>query len=131
MLELLFAARYNKWRLRLALLLYAAILVLGSVPGARADLGELASGLLLHSVAYAGLSYLLFAGADGARGRRAARAVLGVMAMGALDEFVQSFLPYRHGSLGDWLVDSNAALLAAAVLWAGWTRLNARLGTHA
>ena len=41
---------------------------------------------------------------------------------GALDEYVQSFFPYRHGAVSDWLVDSNAALLTSLLMWALWSR---------
>ena len=40
------------------------------------------------------------------------------MAMGAIDETVQSFLPYRHGTVTDWMIDSSAALVTAGLLWA-------------
>ena len=38
--------------------------------------------------------------------------------MGAGDELLQSFFPYRGAAVGDWLVDCSAALLTAALLWA-------------
>ena len=59
------------WRLRGATLLYLAILIMGSIPGARAELGQLASGLVLHSLAYATITFLLVTGLDGSRTRRA------------------------------------------------------------
>ncbi len=100
------------------MLLYAAIVIMGSVPGARADIGTVASGLVLHSLAYATLAFLLFTGTTGTPRARAVKAVLGVMLMGAGDELVQSFLPYRHGALSDWLVDVNAAVITSVLLWA-------------
>ena len=48
--------------------------------------------------------------------------MLTIMAMGALDELVQSFLPYRHGAVSDWAVDSAAAAVTASVLWLLWSR---------
>jgi VanZ family protein len=42
--------------------------------------------------------------------------------MGAIDEFVQSFFPYRTASVTDWLVDVGAGTLAAAALRASWPR---------
>lgn len=42
---------------------------------------------------------------------------------GLTDEFHQSFIPLRNPSLDDVLVDSGAALLAAAL---GWTLLRSR-----
>jgi VanZ family protein len=95
-----------------------AILNMGSVPGARAEIGHFASGLVLHSIAYGGLTLLLFTGTTGTPRERAIKAVLTVFAMGAIDELVQSFLPYRVGSLVDLTVDSGAALVVATLLWA-------------
>ena len=56
-------------------------------------------------------------------GRRALLSVLMVAAMGALDEFIQSFLPYRRGAVSDWLVDITAATLVAAALYFLWPRM--------
>jgi VanZ family protein len=38
--------------------------------------------------------------------------------MGALDEYVQSFFPYRHAAIGDWYVDVSAGIFMSALLWA-------------
>ena len=112
-------ARLRYWG---AMFLYLLILVLGSVPGARADIDEVASGLVLHSCAYAGLAFLVFTGGRGSPAWRAVKAVLTIALMGALDEVVQSFFPYRHAAVSDWLVDCNAALLASLFMWGLWTR---------
>ncbi len=123
---LLLDPHWRKWRLRTALLLYAAILVMGSVPGARAEIGLVASGVVLHSLAYGLLALLLFGGTSGTPAVRAAKAVAGVIAMGAGDEFLQSFLPYRHGDIRDWVVDVSAALITSALLLAFAPRPAAR-----
>lgn len=107
----------RKLRLRVALSMYAAILVMGSVPGARAEIGHFASGVVLHSIAYAVLAFLMFTGGSGSAARRALKAVLAVALMGAGDELVQSMFPYRGAAVGDWLVDCGAAAVTAAVLW--------------
>lgn len=109
-------------RYRTALILFALILILGSIPGARQDIGQVASGLILHSCAYAGITFLLFTGGSGNLAARAVKAVVTVAAMGALDEVVQSFLPYRHGAVGDWMVDVTSAIVTAAVMWGMWKR---------
>lgn len=111
-------ARLRYWG---AMLLFALIVVIGSIPGARADAGEVASGFVLHSCAYAVLAFLVFTGSSGTPAQRAPKAVLTIAAMGAIDEFVQSFLPYRHGAVSDWIVDCTAAVLTATLLWAVWT----------
>ena len=110
--------KLNKLRLGIALALFLAILVIGSIPGARHDIGNYASGVVLHSIAYAGLATLWFTGSRGDGAQRALKAVLAVAVMGACDEFVQSFFPYRGAAVSDWLVDCIAAVVAATILWA-------------
>jgi VanZ family protein len=90
--------------------------IAGSVPGARADVGEYASGIVLHSLAYATLATLWFLGSTGSALQRALKAVLAIALMGAFDESVQHFLPYRSGTVHDWLVDVSAATVAATAL---------------
>ena len=127
LVRLALSPAHQSLRYRTALFLYALIIVLGSLPGARADIGNYASGLLLHSCAYAILGALLFSGSPGSAAMRAVKSWLTVAAMGAGDEFVQSFFPYRHASVGDWAVDCSAAALVSLLLWQLWPRLTARL----
>lgn len=110
-----------------AYIIYLLILVLGSIPGARQEIGEYAPGGVLHSLAYAGLTILLFIGRGKTLGERAIGAVLIVTAMGAGDEFVQSFLPYRGAALFDWGVDVTASLTAAAAMLGVYPRLTRRV----
>jgi len=120
---LLLSDCHARLRCAIAYTLYLLILILGSLPGARQEIGSVASGLILHSCAYAGLTFLLFTGSRGLPRQRALKAVLSIAAMGAFDEYVQSFFPYRHGSVGDWVVDCSAAVVTASVLWLLWQRL--------
>lgn len=99
-----------------ALLGLAAILVAGSIPGARAEVGAYASGLVLHGLTYAFLAALWFLGATGTPLQRALKAMLAIALMGAVDEWVQGFFPYRTGDVRDWLVDVSAATLSSTVL---------------
>ncbi|HEU4372631.1 MAG TPA: VanZ family protein [Telluria sp.] len=110
--------KLRKLRLRCALLMYAAILVMGSIPGARAEIGQYATGVVLHSVAYAILTFLLFTGSTGSARSRALKSVLAIALMGAGDELLQTLFPYRGAAVADWLVDCNAAVITAALLWA-------------
>jgi hypothetical protein len=110
--------KYQRARYGAALALYAAIVAMGSIPGARAGIGHYASGIVLHSLAYGAVTFLLYTGSSGSAARRALRSILTVVAMGAVDELVQGLLPYRRGAVADWLVDCNAAVLAAGLLWA-------------
>lgn len=120
--QVVLSSAHANLRYRTALVLYLAILVLGSIPGARSDIGTVAPGLVLHACAYAGLTFLIFTGSAGSAGRRAIESVLTITAMGALDELVQSFLPYRHGAVSDWAVDTAAAVVTAGALWLLWSR---------
>ncbi|MCG2585732.1 VanZ family protein [Massilia sp. TS11] len=123
MLTLLLSQRWPRQRLALALCLYALAVIIGSVPGARAEMAHYASGVVLHGVSYAGLAWLWFTGSRGTPRQRALQAVAAVALMGAGDEWVQSFFPYRHASVLDWLVDLSAASLAAlGLLLAGARR---------
>ena len=119
---LILTPRHAIMRYRTAVVLYSLILIIGSIPGARQDIGQVASGLILHSCAYAGITFLLFTGGSGTLAARAVKAVLTVAAMGALDEVIQSFLPSRHGAVRDWMVDVTSAIVTAAVMWAMWKR---------
>lgn len=110
--------RYQRLRYAAAFIAYAAIVAMGAVPGARAEIGNYASGIVLHTLAYGAITVLLFTGSAGSAPARALKSVLTVAAMGAVDELVQSVLPYRRGAVSDWLVDCNAAVLVAALLWA-------------
>jgi len=121
--QLCFAERHQRLRFRTALFLYALVIIIGDIPGTRADVGQYASGVVLHSFGYGVLALLLFSGIAGGMGRRAVLSVLMVAAMGALDEFIQSFLPYRRGAVSDWLVDITTATLVAASLYFLWPRM--------
>lgn len=109
--------QYARFRFMLALFLFLLILILGNLPGARADVGQYASGVALHTAAYSTITFLLFSGYRGTPIARATVAVLVVAGMGALDEYVQSFFPYRGASVGDWLVDIAASVFASMLLW--------------
>ena len=99
-----------------AVLIYLTIITVGNVPGARADIGAYAPGAVLHSIAYAVLAALWFSGSSGTPLGRACKAVLAIAAMGAGDEYVQSFFPYRGASVRDWAVDVSAAIVATSVM---------------
>jgi VanZ family protein len=114
--------KLRKLRYGCALLIYGLILVLGSIPGARAELGHYATGLVLHSLAYAILTFLVFTGSTGSAAQRALKSVLTVAVMGACDELLQSFFTYRGAAVSDWLVDCTASVLVSAVLWAAWPK---------
>jgi hypothetical protein len=116
--QLLLHPRLRFASLGAAALMYMAIVVAGNIPGARADIGQYASGVVLHSCAYAALTVLCFLGSRGSVAARAVKAVLAIALMGAGDEFIQSFFPYRGADVRDWAVDCSAAILTSLLLCA-------------
>ena len=119
---LVFDPKLSKLRYGFALLIYSLILVVGSIPGARAEIGHFATGLVLHSLAYAVLTFLVFTGSSGSAAQRLMKSVLTVAVMGACDELLQTFFTYRGAAVSDWLVDFTASILVSALLWAVWPK---------
>jgi VanZ family protein len=119
--QLLFYPSHRKLRLIMAFVFYWSLIVLGMIPGMRAQAGEYASGAVLHSLAYSIITYLLFTGIISQTFRKALACLVLVAVMGALDEYIQSFFPYRSGSIRDWMVDMLAAACTLACLWVVWT----------
>ena len=113
----LLGKKFQNVRFNSAIIIFLLILILGSIPRARAELGVVASGLVLHSLAYSAITFLLFTGLDGPKRSKFVQAVLIVAVMGAIDECIQSFFPYRHAAFSDWLVDFVASLVTAFVLF--------------
>lgn len=109
--------RLNKLRHAAAVILFISILIGGSIPGARANIGDYAPGVVLHSSAYAVLALLWFTGSRGSAASRTLATVLAIAVMGAIDESVQSFFPYRGADLRDWMVDCMSAVIVCAILW--------------
>ena len=123
--RILLDSRFQKSCYASAVTLFLAIVVIGSIPGARHDMGRYASGLVLHAGAYAVLGALVFLGTGGGASRRALSAMITIAAMGALDEYVQSFWSYRTAALTDWLVDVASGAAISTVLWNFWHRMTA------
>ena len=116
--------QYARYRFKTAFVLFFLILILGNIPGARENVGQYASGGVLHASAYSVIAYLLFSGYKGAGFERTVAAVLIVAGMGALDEYLQSFFPYRGASAGDWLVDVLSSIGTSALLCACYPRIS-------
>lgn len=110
-----------------AFALYSAIVIFGTVPGVRAEAGAIASGFILHSLAYSTIAYLLFTGAKSQSIAAAVQAFLWVVFMGAADEYIQSFFPYRNGRIQDWIVDMGAALVMLSILLCTWPAIQKRV----
>ena len=117
---LLVDPKFQKTRFCVAIVTFMLVLVLGSIPGARATIGIYYPGIVLHAGTYSFITLCLFGGTTGTPRRRAAISWLLVAAMGALDEYVQSFLSYRSADIRDWSVDIAAALCCCLVAWMFW-----------
>lgn len=114
---LLFEPRHRKTRIGIACLVYALVLILGSLPGARDEVGKVAPGVVLHSLTYGFISVMLFCGQGRATAGNAAASLLAVAVLGALDEYVQSWFSYRTADWTDWAVDVLACAFGLVVLW--------------
>jgi VanZ family protein len=112
--------QYRRLRLRSGFIFYFLIIVLGSIPHARAAVGNLVPGVILHALAYSFISFLLFTGTTGALFKQSAQTLLTVALRGALDEFVQSFFPYRTATMRDWLVDCTAGFITLLLMITMW-----------
>jgi hypothetical protein len=121
-LQTILATAHSKAYRALTIIFFAAMLIIGSIPGAKAGVEVYASGPTLHSVAYAVLTFLLFLGVNGDPGRRALTAVLFAACLGAIDEFVQSFFAFRHATPSDWLIDCTSSTITTIVLFFIWKR---------
>ena len=120
--------RLNRLRYAAAIALFLAIVIAGSIPGARAEIGAYAPGVVLHSSAYAVLAVLWFTASRGGGASRTVATVLAIAVMGAIDESVQSFFPYRGADVRDWMVDCSSAVFVCAVLWAVLPRADLQRG---
>lgn len=108
--------RLRTARFGTGIVVFVAIVLVGAIPGARANIGDYATGIVLHSLGYGTISMLLFTGMNGSLRYRFVRTLLSVAVMGAIDELIQSFLPYRRGALSDWIVDCTASLAVCSML---------------
>lgn len=108
--------KLRKLRLAVAILLFLAIVITGNIPGARSEIGHYAPGVVLHFLSYSGLALLWYTGSSGSAATRSLKTILAVAAMGACDEFVQSFFPYRGADIRDWMVDCIAAITTCGLL---------------
>jgi VanZ family protein len=73
---------------------------------------------LLHTIEYAGLATLLFRALDGERLGAWQSAILTavfVSAYGATDEWHQLFVPLREADMQDWMTDTLAGMIGAAM----------------
>lgn len=95
---------------------FIVLVALGSIPGAADSLSQRYGDKLLHTLAYGVLAVLYFQAYRGSKLARSSATVATIALLGALDETLQSFLPYRNASLADWCFDVASALLIVALM---------------
>lgn len=105
--------------LPLAALFFAVLVTVGNLPGLAAEMSDAFGDKRLHLAAYTFLTALIYFSVNR---RPALTALLAVAALGALDEAIQSFFPYRQAELLDLLADISAA---------GATVISLHIGTAA
>jgi VanZ family protein len=103
------------WRMAAALF-FTLMIAIGAIPGEARTLSAMIDDKLLHFAAYGFQSALVFKSLGGGLRGRAFRTLLLIAALGALDEFLQGFMPYRNADIADWLFDVLAASWAIALL---------------
>ncbi len=108
--------RLRAHRYAVAIIFFLTVVAIGSIPGARLEIANFARAVVLHSVAYGTITIFLFTGTSGSLKYRFVRTLLTVAVMGAIDELVQSLLPYRRGTFSDWFVDCTASFVVGLVL---------------
>ena len=97
-------------KLRFVLLIYVLLVILVSlVPSREPSIGHIDK--IGHFLAYGGMAILALLSFDGKPTRIAA--LLGSVGLGALLEWVQSFIPGRDMSLMDGIVNGLGVLLGA------------------
>src|SRR5687768_325302 len=84
---------------------FLLMIAAGAVPGKAEAASALVGDKLLHVLAYALLTGLVFGALRGRPVSRGVRAVLAVAMLGAVDESIQALLPYRHANWADWKFD--------------------------
>ena len=92
--------------LPVAALFFVILVTVGNLPGLAADMSDAFGDKRLHLLAYAVLTALVYLSVNR---RPALVAMLAATAMGAMDESIQSFFPYRQVELLDLLADILAA----------------------
>lgn len=95
----------------------ALILIGTSWPGISIGPEDLGFDKVAHFVAYAGLSALVLrATRTPLRWSTVVGVMVGIAAIGALDEWHQELIPRRSMSLADWFADSAGAVVGASLV---------------
>ncbi|HJV72917.1 MAG TPA: VanZ family protein [Noviherbaspirillum sp.] len=99
-----------------AIIFFVLMVILGAIPGEAHALSEVVYDKLLHFLAYSVLSGLIYASIIASPVSRALLTVLAVGSLGALDEAIQTLMPYRDANWMDWKADMMASLSCVTLL---------------
>lgn len=106
-----------------AALFFVLMIAIGSIPNEANKLSAVVPDKLLHMTAYGFLSALLYIGQRPGKRGRGLIVILAIGVLGALDETIQSFFPYRTAGLPDWLFDMlSACIVVTALSLMNWSR---------
>jgi VanZ family protein len=102
-----------------ALTFFALMIAAGAIPGKAEAASSVVGDKLLHFIAYAVLTGLVF-GATRANllstGQHALYTLLVIAVLGVVDESIQALLPYRNANWADWKIDMLASISCVALL---------------
>ncbi len=108
--------RWRRYLPLIAVLIYLAMIILGSIRGMAPKLFHDTNDKVLHMLAYGTLAALLFLGQSRPVLQRSMVVVLVIALLGALDELIQRNFPYRSPDPMDWLADISAAVAVCMIL---------------
>lgn len=108
--------KLRKAALVAAALFFLLMIGIGSIPNEANKLSAVVPDKLLHMTAYGFLSALLYIGQRPGKRGRGLVVILAIGILGAVDETIQSFFPYRTAGLPDWLFDILAATIVVTAL---------------
>lgn len=98
------------------LMFFIAMLSAGAVPGQAHALSVGLGDKTLHLLAYGLLSVLCFHSFKASLRARSLLTLTMIAVLGLLDEWIQSYLPYRNASFIDWCFDMTAAVTVIIVV---------------
>lgn len=108
--------RARWWALVTAVVFFALLIGIGSIPNQASQLSAFLPDKVLHMMAYGFLAGLLYLGQRTDSRWRSVKAVLAIAVLGTVDEGVQSLFPYRSAGIDDWLFNMLAAALVVGSL---------------
>lgn len=107
---------FRPLRLGMLLIFFFAMIAIGAIPGNATALSNSFGDKFLHLLAYGFMTFLCFRALNGRRLMQSLISLSIIGLLGLVDEWTQSFLPYRNASLLDWCFDIAAAGIVLFIL---------------